>query len=266
MPPIRSPEARRPHTRRMNVFAFIPARYSSTRFPGKPLAVIAGEPMIRHAYLCAKACPDITEVYVATDDERILQCVRGFGGKAVLTGEAHPCGTDRVAEAARHLGLDGDPVVVNIQGDQPLFQPALISQMVAPLIGDPELAMSTLKCRISDPREVENPNCVKVVTDARDHALYFSRSPIPYFRDAPAPGVYYKHLGFYAYRLDFLNTFAGLPVGRLEAAEKLEQLRALENGYRIMVVETLFDSVEVDTPADIRRVEAILLRLAAANP
>ena len=187
MPPIRSLEDWRPHTRRMDVFAFIPARYGSTRFPGKPLAVIAGKPMIRHAYLCAKACPELTEVYVATDDERILQCVHGFGGKAVLTGAAHPCGTDRVAEAARHLGLEGDPVVVNIQGDQPFFPPAVISQMVAPLLTEPDLPMSTLKCRISDPREVENPNCVKVVTDDRNHALYFSRSPIPYFRDSPDP-------------------------------------------------------------------------------
>jgi 3-deoxy-manno-octulosonate cytidylyltransferase (CMP-KDO synthetase) len=266
VPPIRNLEAWRFHHHGMNVFAFIPARYGSTRFPGKPLAVIAGEPMIRHAYFCAKACPDITEVYVATDDERILQCVRGFGGKAVLTREAHPCGTDRVAEAARHLGLDGDQVVVNIQGDQPLFQPALISDMVAPLLADADLPMSTLKCRLADPREVENPNCVKVVTDARGHALYFSRSPIPYFRDSLTPEAYYKHLGFYAYRLNFLNTFAGLPVGPLESAEKLEQLRALENGYRIKVVETQFDSIEVDTPTDIRRVEAILLRHAAANP
>jgi 3-deoxy-manno-octulosonate cytidylyltransferase (CMP-KDO synthetase) len=250
----------------MNVFAFIPARYRSTRFPGKPLAVIAGKPMIQHAYLCAKACPELTEVYVATDDERILQCVRDFGGEAVLTGERHPCGTDRVAEAARHLGIDGDQVVVNIQGDQPFFQSDLISHMVAPLLEDPALPMSTLKCRISDPREVENPNCVKVVTDDRGHALYFSRSPIPFFRDSPTPGTYYKHLGFYAYRMNFLKTFAGLPSGQLESAEKLEQLRALENGYRIKVVETPFDSIEVDTPADIRRVEAILLQRAAIKP
>jgi 3-deoxy-manno-octulosonate cytidylyltransferase (CMP-KDO synthetase) len=250
----------------MDVFAFIPARYGSTRFPGKPLALIAGKPMIRHAYLCAKACTDITEVYVATDDERILQCVRGFGGKAVLTGGTHPCGTDRIAEAARGLGIQEDQVVVNIQGDQPFFQPDLISRMVAPLLAEPDLPMSTLKCRISDDREVENPNCVKVVTDDRGHALYFSRSPIPFFRDSPAPRSFYKHLGFYAYRMYFLKTFAGLPMGRLESAEKLEQLRALENGYRIRVVETSFDSVEVDTPADIRRVEASLLRHASPEP
>jgi 3-deoxy-manno-octulosonate cytidylyltransferase (CMP-KDO synthetase) len=242
----------------MNIVAFIPVRYNSTRFPGKPLTLIAGRPMVQHVYACAKSCADVSEVYVATDDTRILDCVRGFGGKALLTGEGHPSGTDRVAEAARKIALEPDDVVVNIQGDQPLFRPVLISQMLAPLLQDGGITMSTLIYRISDDQEVNNPNCVKIVTDARGYALFFSRSPIPFYRDSENSGTYYKHLGFYAYRMGILSTFAGLPVGTLESAEKLEPLRALEHGFRIKAVEALYDSIEVDTMADIRRVEQML--------
>ncbi|MBN1102435.1 MAG: 3-deoxy-manno-octulosonate cytidylyltransferase [Deltaproteobacteria bacterium] len=242
----------------MNIVAFIPARYDSTRFQGKPLALIAGRPMIQHVYTCAKSCADVSEVYVATDDKRILDCVHGFGGKALLTGEGHPSGTDRVAEAAQKIGLQPDDVAINVQGDQPLFRPVLISQTISPLLQDGGITMSTLMHPISDDRDVNDPNCVKVVTDAQGYALFFSRSPIPFFRDSKIPGTRFKHLGFYGYRMGFLSTFAGLPVGTLESAEKLEQLRALENGFRIKVVETRFDSVEVDTPADVRRVEEML--------
>lgn len=222
--------------------------------------------MVQHVYQCAKACPEVSEVYVATDDERILECVGRFGGKAVLTAGAHPCGTDRVAEAATKLGLRDDDIVVNVQGDQPAFHPQIISQTIAPLREDPCLSMSTLKHPIRDVRDLENPNCVKVVTDIQGYALLFSRSPIPFYRDSGSAGAYYKHLGFYGYRMGFLTAFSRLPPGQLESAEKLEQLRALENGFRIRVVETSFDSIEVDAPADIRRVEKILARRRGTEP
>jgi 3-deoxy-manno-octulosonate cytidylyltransferase (CMP-KDO synthetase) len=242
----------------MNIVAFIPARFKSTRFPGKPLALIAGTPMIQHVYSCTRACTEVSEVFVATDDGSIAESVRGFGGKAILTSEVHPSGTDRIAEAATKLDLQDDDLVVNVQGDQPFFSPVLISQMIAPVLRDQSIPMSTLKCPVSDPREVSDPNCVKIVTDTLGHALFFSRSPIPFFRDSLADRPYYKHLGFYCYRRGFLADFAALPVGILESAEKVEALRALENGYRIKVVETDLDSIEVDTPADIQKVEKLL--------
>jgi 3-deoxy-manno-octulosonate cytidylyltransferase (CMP-KDO synthetase) len=250
----------------MNIVAFIPARYNSTRLPGKPLILIAGRPMIQHVYDCAKSCADLSEVYVATDDKRILDCVHGFGGKALLTSKDHASGTDRVAEAAQKIGLQPDDVVINVQGDQPLFRPVLITQMLAPLLQDGGVTMSTLMHRISDDQEVNNPNCVKIVTDTQGYALFFSRSPIPFFRDSKTPGTYYKHLGFYGYRMGFLGTFTGLPMGTLESAEKLEPLRALEYGFRIKVVEALFDSVEVDTPADVRKVEEIIGQRGGPKP
>lgn len=242
----------------MKILAFIPARYDSTRFPGKPLALIAGRPLVQHVYCCASACSQVSEVYVATDDDRILECVGAFGGRAILTAKDHPSGTDRIAEAARKLSLDDQDIVINIQGDQPFFHPSLISDLIGPLLKDPRVPMGTLKYRISDEREVANKNHVKVVTDRDAFAIFFSRSPIPCFRDTNSARVYYKHLGFYAYRMWFLQQFASLPVGEIEAAEKLEQLRALENGFRIKVVATPFDSVEVDTPDDIRKVEEII--------
>ncbi len=242
----------------MSIIAFIPSRYGSSRFPGKPLALIAGKPMIQHAYLCALKCPEISDVYVVTDDERIMECVKGFGGKAVMTGKEHPSGTDRIAEATEILRLNDDDIVVNIQGDQPLFSPAIISQMVKPLVDDKTIPMGTVMYRISDPSEIDNSNIVKVVTDNNDFALYFSRSTIPFYRDRPPLQDYYKHLGFYAYRRGFILTFNRLPVARLENAEKLEPLRAIENGFRIKVVETNFDSIEIDTPEDIKKVEKLL--------
>ena len=242
----------------MKVITFIPSRYDSKRFPGKPLAPIAGKPMIEHVYERAMSCPDVSDVIVATDDERIFQCVRGFGGKAIMTDEDHPSGTDRIAEASQKMNLGSDDLIVNVQGDQPIFHPSTISDMVAPLKEDPSIPMSTLKFTITDEREIDDPNHVKVVTDKEGFALFFSRSPIPFFRDSSSKQVYYKHLGFYAYRQDFLAKFGKLPVGDLESSEKLEQLRALENGFRIKVVETPFDSIEVDRPADIKRVEELM--------
>jgi 3-deoxy-manno-octulosonate cytidylyltransferase (CMP-KDO synthetase) len=247
----------------MKIIAFIPARYDSTRFPGKPLALIAGKPMIRHVYRCALSCPDISDVFVATDNERIFRCVQEFGGKAIMTGQKHPSGTDRVAEAAQKINLKMDDIIINIQGDQPLFKPSPISQMIAPLLEDRDLPMSTLMYRITDELEVQHPDVVKLVTDNEGFALYFSRSPIPFFRDADSDQTHYKHLGFYGYRMEFLTTFAGLPVGRLESAEKLEPLRFLEYGYRIKVVESQHDSIEIDKEKDIEKVEH---RLAESNP
>jgi 3-deoxy-manno-octulosonate cytidylyltransferase (CMP-KDO synthetase) len=244
----------------MNVHAFIPARFESTRFPGKPLALIAGKPMIEHVYVRALSCPEVSGVFVATDDERIASCVRGFGGKAIKTAQTHPSGTDRIAEAVQTLPLDEEDLIVNIQGDQPLFEPSVVSELIEPLTEDNQVGMSTLIFRITDENEVTDPKHVKVVADREGYALFFSRSPIPYFRDTKSEKVHYKHLGFYAYRPSFLRAFASLPVGELESAEKLEQLRALEHGFKIKTVETLFDSIEVDTPDDLKRVETMIKR------
>ena len=242
----------------MRIYAIIPARYGSTRFPGKPLTPIAGKPMIQHVYEHALSCPEVLDVFVATDDERISGCVRDFGGKAVMTRKEHPSGTDRIAEASQKMELKRDDLIVNIQGDQPLFHPSSISRLIRPFMQGREIPMATLKYEITDLREVENPNNVKVVTDREGFALFFSRSPLPFFRDPDSPRCHYKHLGFYAYPMEFLTKFVNLPVGELESAEKLEQLRALEYGFRIKVEETPFDSVEVDTPGDVRKVEALL--------
>ncbi|RPI79389.1 MAG: 3-deoxy-manno-octulosonate cytidylyltransferase [Desulfobacteraceae bacterium] len=244
----------------MKTIAFIPARYHSTRLPAKPLALIGGLPMIQRVYQCALACPQLDAVYVATDDERIAKCVQGFSGRFIMTSVDHASGTDRIAEAAAKVGCAPDDLIVNIQGDQPTFPPSVIGDMIKPLLADPNIPMGTLKHRIADPAEVTNLNHVKVVTDKHDFALYFSRSPIPYYREKSDEYFYYKHLGMYAYRLHFLKTFTSLPVSTLESAEKLEQLRALENGFKIKVVATAFDSIEVDTPGDIAKVEAWLQR------
>ena len=239
----------------MAIFAFIPARFQSSRFPGKPLAPIAGKPMIQHVWERAVSCGGLSEVVVATEDERIAACVAEFGGKAVMTDGFHRSGTDRICEAALKTGVRDDDIVVNIQGDQPLLRSSSITQLVEPLAADPAISMSTLKWKIRDRADVANPNHVKVVTDARGFAIYFSRHPIPYYRDRDREEVHYKHLGLYAYRMRFLATYTRLPEGPLESAEKLEQLRALEHGYPIKVVETPYNSIEVDVPADIRKVE-----------
>ncbi|MBW1731800.1 MAG: 3-deoxy-manno-octulosonate cytidylyltransferase [Deltaproteobacteria bacterium] len=242
----------------MKIVAIIPARYGSKRFPGKPLANIAGRPMIQHVYERARQSPKLNEVYVATDDERIRACVEAFGGAVVMTSADHASGTDRVYEAAIALGLRDEDIIVNIQGDQPLFPPTLVDLLVMPLEQDPHMVMSTLRFPIKDPQEASNPNHVKVVTDHKGFALYFSRSPIPYYREGGGIFHYYKHLGVYAYRMEFLGKFTALPQGPLERAEKLEQLRALEHGFAIKVVDSPFNSTEVDVEADIAHVEELL--------
>ena len=244
----------------MKIFAFIPAGYQSTRFPGKPLARIAGKPMIQHVYERAISCPELSDVYVATDDERISTYVHEFGGKAVMTEKTHRSGTDRISEAARKMGLEREDLIVNIQGDQPVFHSSIVSRLVKPLVEDRSIPMTTLKYRITDENDVQNPNYVKVITDRQGFALYFSRSPIPFYRDDKSKKVHYKHLGFYGFRMDFLIQFTRLSEGMLESAEKLEQLRALEYGFKIKVLETPFDSIEVDVPGDIKKVEEILCR------
>lgn len=242
----------------MRIAVIIPARYDSTRFPGKPLAEIHGKPMIKWVYEKAARAENVTDVYVATDDPRICDVVNGFGGNAVMTSRENRSGTDRVAEAAEKVGMEMDDIVVNVQGDQPLFNFLSIDQLVKPFFTDSGLAMSTLAYKIVHKEEITNPKDVKVTFDQQGYALYFSRSPIPYGRDTLQHFSTYKHLGFYAYTRHFLETFRSLPEGRLEAIEKLEQLRAIEYGYQIKVVITEYDSPEVDLPEDILRVESLI--------
>jgi 3-deoxy-manno-octulosonate cytidylyltransferase (CMP-KDO synthetase) len=214
--------------------------------------------MIQHVYERVVACPQCTDVYVATDDERIFKCVAGFGGKCVMTDPGHCSGTDRICEAAQGVGLNPEDLVINVQGDQPLFDGAVMPLLVSALEEDPDLPMVTLKWRIRDEADLRNENHVKVVTDTDGYALYFSRSAIPFMRDADSDCAFYKHLGVYGFRMAFLTRFTRLPRGILESVEKLEQLRALEHGYRIKVVETDRHSLEVDVPEDIARVERML--------
>ncbi len=248
------------HKPEPKVVAIIPARYHSNRFEGKPVAAILGKPMIQHVYERAKSVAMLSRVAVATDDERIAECVTSFGGEVVMTNPDHASGTDRLAEAATLMNISEQDVVVNIQGDQPLFPAEVVEQVASPLLHDPALSMSTLIYKIIREEEIGDPNHVKTVFDKHGNALYFSRSPIPFQRDPDGKisPTYYKHLGFYAYRKGFLLTFVSLPEGEWEHFEKLEQLRALEYGYTIRVILTEHDSIEVDTPKDLKRVEALL--------
>lgn len=251
----------------MRITAIIPARFASTRFPGKPLVKILGKTMIERVCERVNKCTTIDRVIVATDDRRICQAVTAFGGEAWMTRSDHASGTDRLAEVAESLEAD---LVVNVQGDEPLIDPSMIDAAVAPLRDDPSIPMGTLKTLICDWQEFRDPNVVKVVTDCAGNALYFSRSPIPLPRDewlaASLPLAdlnVYKHIGLYVYRRDFLLHFAAMPQSYLEKLEKLEQLRALEHGYRIRVVETDQLSIGVDAPEDVARVETILRESAA---
>ena len=215
--------------------------------------------MIRHVYERAVSCPELTDVCIATDDERIFTCVNEFGGRSVMTAKDHLSGTDRIFEAASKMKLEKEDIIVNIQGDQPLFDQSMVSLLIRPLIENKSVPMATLKWKIPDENDVRNPNHVKVVTDRNGFAIYFSRCPIPFFRDDEFKSIYFKHLGFYSFRMEFLEIFTRLPRGELESAEKLEQLRALENGFRIKVVESPYNSIEVDVPEDIKKVEEALM-------
>ena len=243
----------------MKVLCIIPARYASTRLPGKPLRDIAGKPMIVRVYERALQARLVQNVVVATDDERIRTVVEAHGGHAVMTRADHATGTDRLAEAAARM-TDYD-LIINVQGDEPLIEPAVIDALVEPFLADDRLAMATAKTEITDEEEQENPNNVKVITDKSGNALYFSRARIPYAR---VPGAkVYKHIGIYAYRRDFLLAYARMAQTPLELSESLEQLRALENGYRIRVVETDAVFIGVDTEEDLAAVNEAYRRHAA---
>jgi 3-deoxy-manno-octulosonate cytidylyltransferase (CMP-KDO synthetase) len=237
------------------VVCIIPSRYESSRFPGKPLADLCGKPMIQHVYERVLRAKTVSAAAVATDDERIFRAVRAFGGRAVMTSPRHRSGTDRIAEAVQSLGLEDADVIVNVQGDQPLFETSQVDEVVGPLLEDTTLPMIY---RIVRDEEITHPNAVKVVFDDRYFALYFSRATIPFVRDGDKRADYFKHHGIYAYRRDFLRTFTSLPEGTLERLEALEQLRVLEHGYRIRVVITPHDSVEVDTPQELERVRRLI--------
>ena len=238
----------------MRIIGFIPARIQSTRFPGKPLADILGKPMIMWVFDAARRSALLDDVYVATDSDSILQAVKNQGGKALMTSSHNRSGTDRVADAARCIGLGEQDIAVNIQGDQPLVEASMIEEVVRPLLDDDTIPMSTLIYKIVRDEEITHPNAVKTVMDPEGFAIYFSRATIPFFRGAKESPVYYKHHGIYAYRNDFLQKFAELPPGELETAEQLEQLRAIEYGFRVKAVITEKDSIEVDTPDDLARV------------
>ena len=242
------------------IIGIIPARYESSRFPGKPLADLGGKPMIQHVVERASRAALLDEVLVATDDRRILEAVQAFGGTAVLTSPAHPSGTDRIAEVVRDRPCD---LVVNIQGDEPLLDATVIDQTVEPLIRDASIAMGTV-ARPMGADEAADPSKVKVILDRQGFALYFSRARIPYIRDRVPAGMerpYLLHMGLYVYRRETLLHLASLPPTPVEQSERLEQLRALEHGIRIRVVITEHDSFGVDTPADLERVR----RLIAGN-
>ena len=243
----------------MKFIAIIPARYASTRFPGKPLALLGGKPVIQRVY--EQAVSVLGQACVATDDDRILQTVEAFGGCAVMTSTAHRSGTDRIEEAAQKLETDAD-VIINIQGDEPFIQASQIETLCR-LFDDPETEIGTLGKRFESIEAAENPNSPKIVTDLRGYALYFSRSIIPFIRGEERGEwlrhyPFLKHLGIYAYRREVLTAITQLPQSPLEIAESLEQLRWLQNGYRIKVGETDVETVGIDTPDDLQRAEEFL--------
>jgi len=250
----------------MSVVALIPARYASTRFPGKPLTSILGKPMIQWVYERASLSKQVERVIVATDDERIAEVVRSFGGEVEMTRADHPSGTDRLAEVARRLDAS---IIVNVQGDEPAIDPQMIDEAVSPLAADASIRMGTLSTPILSREDYLDPNVVKVVTDSRGFALYFSRSPLPFVRGGESLGFEElrrranpaRHIGLYVYRRDFLLELSCLAPTPLESCEQLEQLRVLENGHRIRVVQTQLCSLGVDVPADAAKVEALLRSL-----
>lgn len=245
----------------MKAIGVIPARWGATRFEGKVLANLLGKPVIQHVWENARRAKTLDDLIVACDDERILKVVQGFGGKAVYTSPDQPSGTDRIAEVVNPIDVK---IAVNIQGDEPLIKPIMIDSIVLALEDEKTAQMATIIKKVDDGEELMNSNVVKVVVDKNGYALYFSRYAIPYNRtgetDPKKRPVYYKHIGLYAYTKDFLFTMRSLPVSLLENAEKLEQLRALENGYKIKTVETKFDTVGIDRPEDLRRAEEELLK------
>lgn len=241
------------------IVAILPARYASERFPGKVIAPLAGRPLVMHTYERTLQSRLVSETVIATDDARVVDALAPFDANVVMTGTEHTTGTDRIAEVARTTDAD---IVVNVQADEPLVDPNLIDAAIQPLIDDPDLPMATARHRIQDESLIADPNCVKVVCDLQGHALYFSRHAIPFVRDAEDAAVnaeiYWQHVGLYVFRKEFLLEYAAMVPTPLEKLEKLEQLRVLENGYEIAVVEAERLSIGVDTPADLERAEAAI--------
>ena len=250
-----------------NVLAVIPARFASTRFPGKVLAPLAGKPLLAHVYERTKRARLVSDVVVAADDARILDALRPLGINVVMTMTGHLSGTDRIAEVAAQSDAE---IIVNVQGDEPLIDPETIDAAIRPLLEDATIPMSTARKRITQIERINNTNVVKVVCDNRGRALYFSRCPIPYIRDAADRlshwDCHWQHIGLYVYRREFLLAYARMPQSSLEKFEKLEQLRALENGFPIAVVETEYDSLSVDTPEDLEKVRAVLEKTVEQTP
>ena len=243
------------------IIVIIPARYQSTRFPGKPLALLNKKPMIQWVYENVNGMEDVCETYVATDDERILNCVNGFNGKAIMTSSKHRSGTERICECVNMLKLNENDIILNIQGDEPLIQKQMVQELISTIKGS-EFYMGTLKEKIKNIDDIVNTNIVKVVTDINDNAIYFSRSPIPCYREKTEKMFYYRPVGVYAYRVGFLKEYIKLIPSALEAAESLEQLRVIENGLRIKVKETRCSSIGVDTKEQLQQVEEIMKREA----
>lgn len=249
----------------IHIVGILPSRWGSTRFPGKPLHPIAGKPLVQHVWEQCRKCTRLDDLYIATDDARIAAAAEAFGAKVLMTSPEHPTGTDRLAEAVR--AIPQATHIINIQGDEPLIDPALVDGLAAAMAADPGLDMATAANPL-DPADpaVQDPNVVKVVTALDGRALYFSRSPLPYFRNAVAGLPVYRHKGIYAYRRTFLERFVTWPPSPLERAESLEQLRALENGASIKVLPTDDTSPGVDTPEQAAHVEAILTRSTSSHP
>ena len=241
----------------MDVIGVIPARYSSTRFEGKVLADILGKPMIQHVWERAKEAIVLDDLIIACDDDSVAHVAREFGAKVVMTSKGHTCGTDRIIEVVNPLDVK---IVMNIQADEPLIHPTMIDNLARALLDDSEISMATIVKRIENAKELNEPNVVKVVVDKNNFALYFSRGTIPFQAqnsEVKTP-LYYKHIGLYGYTKDFLFTYKNLPVSNLEKIECLEQLRVLEEGFRIKVIETKYDTVGVDTPEDLEKVRLYL--------
>lgn len=242
----------------MKTVGIIPSRYNSSRFPGKPLVDIAGRPMIQWVYENACKADLFNSVYVATDNQKIYDCVNTFGGRALITNSNHTCGTDRLAECVDILALDDEDIVLNIQGDEPLIDAEMISDL-RNVFNDEGVYMGTLMKLIEKKDELVNPNVVKVIVDANSNAIYFSRYCLPYERNSQSI-EHYKHIGIYGYKVWFLKKFSKLPKGKLEVTESLEQLRVIENGYKIRVAKTRFQSIGVDTPEQLIEVENEIIK------
>jgi 3-deoxy-manno-octulosonate cytidylyltransferase (CMP-KDO synthetase) len=239
----------------MNIIGVIPARLASTRLPYKLTRKISGKSLLQWTWEAAAKAKNLDRLVIAGDDQQLVDLAQSFGADAVLTSASHTCGTDRIAEAVRDIDVKA---VINIQADEPLIHPSIIDSLAQEISLNNSLVMATVKKKITSQEEIDSPNVVKVVCDRDGFALYFSRFSLPYLRDKSEEGIYYKHMGIYAYTKDFLFTFKNLPVSYLETAEKLEQLRVLEAGYKIKVLETQFDSRGVDVEEDLAAVAMIL--------